>query len=175
MDELYKVLTPLADPKIVPQTRPVVAYKLERIPSLVDLTTGQFTSEFVEFFNRVCDAIASDNWIKLYTLSDKAVDEDRFKTEYYRKIHSTWRRYADAKDCHKKLDIELDAESTSVLTRNIYMKLNIVMYILAEELTDIHADTVIKFSTYATSLYFTYRNNQFQLMSIFEPFRRIEK
>lgn len=173
MSIIDEMIQPLAPDKIAPDTQPMDVPLLERVPSLIDPQTHQFTKEFVEFFNKVVECIQSHHWEFLYDISDRFLSQAQFALELKSKIYPVFDKYLTADPKGKSIDVELDLNSLTGPSKNLYIKLNVTFYILALTESDVRAEPSVQMATCYTPIYVGYHSGEFCVLSKFSNFAAI--
>lgn len=143
--------------------------KIERIPNIIDPTTGMVTDEFQEFYDKVVDAITSNDSSKLYELSDKVMIYDDFKTaldSFSKEIN----KVVSLPISNRGIDIELNLNRFQEKHRNLIGGFFVITYTLQPNpYIGIKSDSLQLEQKYA-ELLFTYKLGEFRLLSTFSPF-----
>lgn len=169
------VLKPYEDDQPTPIITIPKTDKIQRIPRLVD-DSGRILPKFQTFYSMIVSSI-SEEWndhskAAMFHLSDGAMCDDSFKSyisSQYDRILNKF--YALPEHC-RKMDIEINLERFKTSHRNIVGGLTVSLY-MVHVIEDEFA-TRTEFSEYSTEIKFTYINDEFCIISNFEPFVKSE-
>lgn len=144
---------------------------IQRIPRLVD-DSGKILPKFQTFYSMIVSSISGE-WddnskTAMFHLSDGAMSGDSFKSyigKQYDRVLNAF--YALPEHC-RKMDIEINLERFKTSHRNIVGGLTVSLYMVNVVEDDFATRT--EFSEYSTEIKFTYINDEFCIISNFEPF-----
>lgn len=163
-------LKPYEDEQIPAIMNPNRKY-IERIPMIVDPSTGQILPKFQKFYKDIVTAIITYDMELLYSISDKSTDILQFKSLYDTKIGNKLNKLVlYTPDTMFKIDIELNIQRFKGGCRNILGSFLINTYEISQSSFEIvdFSDRNIKIG--CAEIYFTYRHEEFQLISAFTPY-----
>lgn len=148
---------------------------IERIPHIVDTSTGRITDEFQSFYNELTKAVLLNDDHLLYELSDKVMKEDTFKT-YYQPLKKILSDALNLYDNQKGIDIELNIKRFENNHRNLIGGFFIMLYTLTNDDNDIFLSRSkkVNLKLLQTEVLFTYKRSKFRLISYFQPFTSID-
>lgn len=175
--DLDSVLKPYADdqPKISMIPSKAKSCNITRMPPLATVgTPGGINPQFQEFYDNIVDAFSDITHLykKLYELSDKAVYEDEFEIMLYKTIGKGMIEFCSSPRNRCGLDIELNLGRFEQKHRNLIGGLYVITYRLVDSQFDgIDCDTQLE-QKY-TELLFTYKDNEFVLITNFTAFTNV--
>lgn len=142
---------------------------ISRMPQLVT-AEGNIDKNFDKFYQSIVNSFEY-KLSELYEYSDKVLNEEDFNANVKKIWLKELCKFYNAKPNERNFDIEIDIETFQSKFRNIIGKFNVMFYILdIDDEGGLNTYSKPKFYRYYTSLYFTYKNNKFMLISNFEPF-----
>lgn len=169
MDNIDNVLKPYENDQ--PQHINVASHMIERIPMIVDPATGQVTEKFQDFYNKIVNAIVtSPTWFDLYKISDQVLTEEEFINMFISKCGKVWDQYFNSLFCAKGIDIELNLSRFRFTHRNLIGGFYVIIYMIEDISNDIDESKVTNLKQYKTEILFTYKNDEFKVLSVLSPF-----
>lgn len=166
------VLKPYEDsqPKHI-QTSAIVRHAIERIPMIINPSTGQVTSKFQNFYETIVDVVAtSPTWSDLYSISDQVLSEEEFTNLFMSRCGKIWTRFTNRLYAAKGIDIELNLSRFEKTHRNLIGGFYVIIYMIEDISNDIDESKVTSLKQYKTEILFTYKNDEFKVLSVFSPF-----
>ena len=131
--------------------------RIERIPMIVDPSTGQVTKKFQDFYDRIVDAIVTaPTWFDLYSIESKC--------------GKIWTQFVNTLYAAKGIDIELNLSRFQKTHRNLIGGFYVIIYMIEDISNDIDESKVTSLKQYKTEILFTYKNDEFKVLSILSPF-----
>lgn len=146
------------------------SYLIHRMPSLAD--TNGINKEFQKFYDDIVDAFSTD-FDKLYEISDKVLNKDDFHkimVDIFITNLDEISEISNNNDNAFNFDIELDMNEFQNNFRNIIGSFNIMYYVIRRKVNEFTNEQSTTFTKYITKIYFTYKNNEFKIISYFKPF-----
>lgn len=146
------------------------SYLIHRMPPLADI--NGINKEFQKFYDDIVDAFTTD-FDKLYEISDKVLNKDDFHkimVDIFIKSSNEVAAMIEGNDNAYNFDIELDMNEFQNNFRNIIGSFNIMYYVVEPKLNEFTNEQSTTFTKYITKIYFTYKNNEFKIISYFKPF-----
>lgn len=166
MNNLDSVLLPYANDQ--PKNLSMPTKFIERIPSLA--TPNGINPKFQKFYDHLCSAITAQDVEKLYDLSDKCLPYGQFYAVYRRQVGIALENLMFTSRALWGMDIELNIQRFQGAYRNIVGSFFVSTYevLLPENfgLVNLNTSVVRK----STEIFFTYKNENFELISVFNPF-----
>lgn len=145
--------------------------RIERIPMIVDPSTGQVTKKFQDFYDRIVDAIVTaPTWFDLYSISDQVLTEKEFISLFESKCGKIWTQFVNTLYAAKGIDIELNLSRFQKTHRNLIGGFYVIIYMIEDISNDIDESKVTSLKQYKTEILFTYKNDEFKILSILSPF-----
>ena len=146
-------------------------YAIERIPMIIDPSTGQVTKKFQDFYNSIVDAIVtSPTWFGLYHISDQVLTEEEFINLFQSKCGYIWTQFVNTLYAAKGIDIELNLSRFQKTHRNLIGGFYVIIYMIKDISNDIDESKVTSLKQYKTEILFTYKNDEFKVLSVLSPF-----
>lgn len=146
------------------------SYLIHRMPPLAD--TNGINKEFQKFYDDIVDAFSTD-FDKLYEISDKVLNKDDFHkiiVDIFITNLDEISEISNNNDNAFNFDIELDMNEFQNNFRNIIGSFNIMYYVIRRKVNEFTNEQSTTFTKYITKIYFTYKNNEFKIISYFKPF-----
>lgn len=144
---------------------------IERIPMIVDPSTGNVTSEFQKFYDEIVRCILSEDVDKLYCISDRVITCEEFVSLYNKQIGDALHELLKREQCFDyNIDIELNLQRFKENTRNILGGFIISTIEVASSSSEIIKSQNRYIRRGCAEIFFTYRYDRFQLISSFSPF-----
>lgn len=172
MDNIDNVLKPYENdqPQHI-QISSNVRYAIERIPMIIDPSTGQVTKKFQDFYDRIVDAVVtSPTWFDLYRISDQVLTEKEFINLFESKCGKIWAQFVNTSYAAKGIDIELNLSRFRFTHRNLIGGFYVIIYMIEDISSDIDESKVTNLKQYKTEILFTYKNDEFKVLSVLSPF-----
>lgn len=145
--------------------------QIERFPVLA--SEQGINPQFQKFYDDVVDGICGLNSNKLYSVSDKILTEEEF-TEMFNEILKPDLKKMVAKDKKwRGIDIELNFDRLNDYIHNVVLGFNICGYTIEKNESKMFRNKIKMMSKY-TELLFTYKDNEFKLISKFIPFQSFD-
>lgn len=164
MRNLEDVLQPYASPQ--PENAFVNTQMIERIPCIVD-ANGTFDPKFLKFYNDVLYCILKEDWEGLWTYSDKSMTMDEFSDYVASMLNNPLHDILNMNSNQFGIDMEIDFSMFKNPHRNLIGSFNLMMYRINETVNDVTDQKVRNLELYQNSLKFTYNDNEFQIISVF--------
>lgn len=171
MRNLDDVITPYATTK--PENAYLNSTMIERIPMIVD-SNGQFEPAFLKFYNDVLYCLLSEDWNGLWTYSDKSMEIDEFYEYAQATLRNPLHEILNMDKASFGIDMEVDFSIFKKLHRNLIGSFNLMMYKISESVNDVTDKKVRNLVLYTNSLKFTYKENEFKIISVFNQAESIE-
>lgn len=146
------------------------SYLIHRMPPLAD--ANGINKEFQKFYDDIVDAFTTD-FDKLYEISDKVLDKENFHkimVDIFISALDEISTISNNNDNAYNFDIELDMNEFQNNFRNIIGSFNIMYYVVDPKVNDFTNELSTTVTKYITKIYFTYKNNEFKIISYFKPF-----
>lgn len=163
---LSDVLSPYANDQ--PKNLSMHTRKIERIPSLA--SAEGVNKKFQTFYTCLCEFILSQDIKNLYEISDKCVSLAEFSRCYNNNVGKHLSRLFDLPSNEYGIDIELNIKQFESIHRNLIGSFYVITYQLLKPdnfgSVNVHTSLDAKYS----EVFFTYKNNEFMLISAFGPF-----
>lgn len=144
------------------------SHPISRIPMLVDPATGNITREFQEFYDELVCGVTHCEIGHLHAISDNLYSLSDFKNEYMKNVGDVISKARKNSEVFN-IDIQINMERFKSEFRTILGS----FYVTFIEITSMSDDLISsgKMNLYkgVTELFFTYKDNQFCLLSKFTP------
>lgn len=163
-----EVLKPYADSQ--PEFTKLDTKLIERIPLIIDPATGQITQQFQQFYDQVVRCCTDTNWFNLYNISDKFLDIQEFKNLWISTISPTWTKFVELDNRAKGIDIELNIDRFKSTHRNLIGSFLIMIYMLEIQPNDLEDHSTPMLKQYTTEILFTFKGEEFTVLSCLKPF-----
>ena len=144
--------------------------QVERIPLLIDPNTGHPTPKFQKFYDNIVTNCSDRVWFGLYDISDKCISREDFNSLWLSNIRPLWAKYVTADSNKRGLDIELNLDRFQQSHRNLIGGFFIIFYVIDLVETELCDYPRPNLKQYKTELLFTYKDDEFKLLSILNPF-----
>jgi hypothetical protein len=164
---LSSVLKPLADSqseRIL--TEPPL---IQRIPPLVD-RDGEIIPEFQEFYTTLVTCIVYARFDQLWELTDKLLTVEDFTATCERVWGDIFSQYKSTAENSRGLDIELNMTRFRDIYRNIIAGFCITTFYINVSDDEFGRGKLTKLTQASTELLFTFRNDEFQIITDIKPF-----
>ena len=152
-----------------------IEYKLDRMPMLVDPSTGQPTAEFKTFVDKICKCVTENRLDCLYELSDQCLTEENFIESIVEMFGKSWKTYLSANPKRRGIDIQFNRDRLEGAHRCLVGGLYVLTYVINLNKSDMRSFTSGAIKLYRTELLFGYKDNQFKILSSFTPFVEVKE
>lgn len=144
------------------------SYPIERIPMLVDPSTGQVTYEFQSFYDELVCGVTHAEIGHLYSISDRSCSESEFNDRYMKSIGNDIKKISDDSDTWR-IDIQLNMDRFQSKFRTIIGSFYITIIQTTRTSNDLINVDKLDLYTGETEMFFTYINGEFCLIPKFNP------
>lgn len=141
---------------------------IERIPFLVNPTTGEVTQEFQSFYDELVCGVTHSELGHLYQISDMSCSEDDFNKRYMKAIGSELNKIAGNSDTWR-MDIQLNMDRFQNKFRTILGSFYLTIVHTTKTSNDLIDMDKLSLYTGETELFFTYKDSEFCLIPKFNP------
>jgi len=144
---------------------------VQRMPIIVN--EHGILPEFQDFYDKICSYISDNNVEGLWTISDKAIEMEKFNELYDLMIGQHITKLLDTPECARGIDIELNIDRFKELHRNMIGGFNIMTYQLSESPYEGVSSVETILDKKYTEILFTFKQGEFLIISHFKPFKHI--
>lgn len=171
IDEL---LTPVRTPQpnniyLIPTACP--RCQIERFPYLAN--DSGINPQFQDFYNKVVDGVCGLNPHLLYSISDQVLTEQEFVNMFNEILKPDLIKLVAIDKKRRGFDIELSFDRLNDYIHNTVLSFSLSGYVLEKTESKLFRNKMKMYSKY-TELIFTYKDNQFKLISKFIPFQSFD-
>lgn len=166
MKDIDSVLLPYANSQ--PNNVKMNSTIIERIPMIAD--EFGILPKFQEFYNSIVNAIMYSDYESLYEISDKVLEKEKFLIMIQDSIGNVLNDVLKLSESCRGIDIELNIGRFNAVHRNLIGGFYIIFYTLnmnKYEGIEMNQTELVQKST---ELLFTYKNDEFVILSHFTPF-----